>query len=78
MLDAARVRSLQRLTAPALTAYLDTNPAIPCNQGSPAGYLAWLKGRARVLDGRVPDAERPTFRDHVRQLERHLLRHPPP
>lgn len=77
MLDADRIRSLPRLAAPVLTAYLDTNPATQRNQGSPPGYLAWLKARARVLDGRVPDAERPAFRDHVRRLESHLHRHPP-
>ena len=38
-----RIRSLRRITAPVLTAYVDTNPATPRNQGEPPGYLAWLK-----------------------------------
>jgi hypothetical protein len=70
---------LPRLAAPApvLTAYLDTNPATPPNQGSPPGYLAWLKARARLLDARVPESERALFREHVGRLERHLYSHPP-
>jgi hypothetical protein len=77
MLDAARIRSLPRLAAPVLSAYLDTNPATPRNQGSPPGYLAWLKARARLLDARVPESERALFREHVGRLERHLHSHPP-
>jgi hypothetical protein len=77
MLDAARIRSLPRLAAPVLTAYLDTNPATPRNQGSPPGYLAWLKARARLLDARVPESERALFREHVGRLERHPYSHPP-
>ena len=77
MLDDARTRSLSRLAAPVLTAYLDTNPATPRNQSSPPGYRAWLRTRARALESRVPDAERPVFRGQVRRLERHLRSHPP-
>jgi hypothetical protein len=77
MLDAARIRSLPRLKAPVLSAYLDTNPATPRNQSSPPGYLAWVKTRARLLDGRIPESERALFREHVGRLERHLRRHPP-
>lgn len=77
MLDAGRIRSLPRLAAPLLTAYLDTSPAVPRNQGSLPGDLTWLKSRAQVLDGRVPDAERSAFRGHVRRLERDLRGHPP-
>jgi hypothetical protein len=77
MLDIARIRSLPRLAAPVLSAYLDTNPATARNQSSPPGYLAWLKARARAIDGGVPVAERPAFRGHVRRLERHLGSHPP-
>jgi hypothetical protein len=77
MLDAARIRSLPRLAAPVLSAYLDTNPATPRNQGSPPGYLAWLKARARLLGGRVPEPERALFREHVGRLERRLRHHPP-
>jgi hypothetical protein len=77
MLDAARIRSLPRLAAPVLSAYLDTNPATPRNQSSPPGYRAWLKARARALDGAVPEAERADFRRQIRRLERHLRAHPP-
>jgi hypothetical protein len=77
MLDVARVRSLPRLKAPVLTAYLDTNPATARNQSNPPGYLAWLKARARLLDGRVPESERALFREHVGRLEQYLRRHPP-
>jgi hypothetical protein len=42
MLDVDQVRSLRRLAAPELSAYLDTNLATRRNQGHPPGYLAWL------------------------------------
>jgi hypothetical protein len=77
MLDPARMRLLPRLRAPVLTAYLDTNPATARNQSSPPGYFAWLKARARLLEPRVPESERPLFREHVDRLERRLRRHPP-
>jgi hypothetical protein len=77
MLDATRLRSLPRLAAPVLTAYLDTNPATPRNQSSPPGYLAWLKARTRGLERHVPESERALFREHVGRLERRLRHHPP-
>jgi hypothetical protein len=43
MPDTDRVRSLPRITPPALTVYVNTNPATRRNQGHPPGYLAWLK-----------------------------------
>lgn len=40
MLDADRIRTLRRITAPVLTAYVDTNPGTPRNQGEPPGCPA--------------------------------------
>ncbi|MGH7318596.1 MAG: VLRF1 family aeRF1-type release factor [Candidatus Rokuibacteriota bacterium] len=77
MLDTDRVRSLPRIAPPVLTVYVDTNPATRRNQGHPPGYFAWLKTKARALEGRVTADERTTFREHVRRLERHLQSRPP-
>lgn len=77
MLDTDRIRVLRRLAPPVLTAYLDTNPANPRNQGEPPGYLAWLKAAARDLEASVAAGERAEFREQVRRLQRHLQSHPP-
>ena len=76
MLAVDQVRSLRRLAAPVLSAYLDTNPATRRNQGHPPGYLVWLKTTARRLEGRVAAEERKTFREKVRRLERELQNRP--
>jgi hypothetical protein len=77
MLDADRIRAFRRIAAPVLTAYVDTNPATPRNQGEPAGYLAWLKTQARALDPHIPERERTLFRGQFRRFEKHLRGHPP-
>jgi hypothetical protein len=77
MLDVDRIRALQRITAPVLTAYVDTNPATPRNQGEPPGYRAWLKTEARALEGRIAEPARARFREQVARLEKHLRGHPP-
>jgi hypothetical protein len=76
MLDVDRVQSLRRLAAPVLSAYIDTNPATRRNQGHPPGYLAWFRTSARRLEGRVAAADRKTFRETVRSLERELENRP--
>ncbi len=77
MLDAKLLHSLPQLPQPILTAYLDTNPANPRNQGHPPGALIWLKSRARVLRSRIPKAEQKPFQEQVRRVEE-LLRNQPP
>jgi hypothetical protein len=77
MLDADRVRSLPRIAPPVLTAYLDTNPATPRNQGHPPGYLAWLRTSARALEDQGVAHDPAAFREQVRRLERHVQAHPP-
>ena len=72
MLDVGRVQSLRRLTAPVLSAYIDTNPATRRNQGHPPGYLAWLKTTARRLEAQVAADELRIFRQKVHRLEREL------
>lgn len=69
MLDAKLIHSLPQIPPPVLTAYLDTNPANPRNQGHPPGYVIWLKSRAQVLDRRVPQAERKLWREQLRRVE---------
>lgn len=76
MLDVDRARSLRRLAAPVLSAYVDTNPATRRNQGHPPGYLAWLKTSARRLERQVAAEERKTFRESVGRLERELENRP--
>lgn len=77
MLDARFLHSLPQLPQPILTAYLETNPANPRNQGHPPGVLIWLKSRARVLRSRIPKAEQKLFQEQVRRVEE-LLRNQPP
>jgi hypothetical protein len=76
MLDVDRVRSLRRLAAPVVSAYIDTNPATRRNQGDPPGYLAWLRTSARRLARRVAPDEREIFQEAVARLERELESRP--
>lgn len=77
MLDAKLLHSLPQLPQPVLSAYLDTNPGNPRNQGHPPGALIWLKSRARVLRNRIPKAEQKLFQAQVKRVEE-LLRTQPP
>jgi hypothetical protein len=76
VLDGDRLRSFRRLTAPVLSAYIDTNPATRRNQGHPPGYLAWLKTSTRRLQRRVAADERKAFQETVRRLEREFRTRP--
>lgn len=76
MLEAKRIQFLPQIPAPALTAYLNTNPGDARNQGHPAGYLTWLKSRARVLARRIAKDEQKLFREQIARLENHLRARP--
>ncbi len=76
MLDAKLLHSLPQLPQPILTAYLDTNPGNPRNQGHPPGALIWLKSRARVLRSRIPKPEQKLFQTQVKRIEEMLRTQP--
>lgn len=77
MLDAKQIHSLPELVPPVLTAYLDTNPANPRNQGQPPGYLIYLKSRGQLIGGRVAKDEQKLFRAQRQRVEEYLRHHPP-
>jgi hypothetical protein len=78
MLDARQIHALPRITPPVLTAYLDTNPANPRNQGHPPGYIIYLKSRGRIIGSRAPKHEQKLFKEQLKRVEdflRHSLPH---
>jgi len=77
MLDANLIHSLPKLSAPILTAYLDTNPADPRNQRHPAGYVIWLKSRAKIIGSRAPADEQKQFKEQLARVESYLRNRPP-
>jgi len=77
MLDVKLIQSLPQIPPPALTAYLDTNPAHPRNQGLPPNYLSWLKSQAKVLEEGVSGKERKSFREQVQRVKEYLEQNPP-
>ena len=61
---ASELSRLPHLPPPVLTAYLDTNPANARNQGTPRGYLIWLKSAGRALGRELsPDAAKQLRRE---------------
>lgn len=72
MLDSKRIRSLPEMAAPALTAYLNTNPGNGRNQGSPPGYVIWLKSRAQLIGERISREERKELQAQLKRIERYL------
>jgi peptide subunit release factor 1 (eRF1) len=77
MLDAKQIHSLPRIHSPVLTAYLDTNPANPRNQGHPPGYVIYLKSRGKIIAERAPKEEQKLVREQLKLVEEYLRNHPP-
>ena len=72
MLDREVIATLPQISPPVLTAYLDTNPSNPRNQGRPSGARIWLKSRAKEIAGDLPLRERKLFRKQVVRVDRFL------
>jgi hypothetical protein len=72
MLDATLISSLPKLEPPILTAYLDTNPASPSNQGQPSGARIWLKSQAKALQANLPRPEQMVVRKQLEPVDRFL------
>jgi hypothetical protein len=72
-----KLSGLAQLPPPVLTAYLDINPANPRNQGSPRGYVTWLKSEGQALSKELPRDARRFFRAQLRRIEQHLATHRP-
>lgn len=77
MIDLGRFLPLARLTAPVLTAYLDTNPAQPRNQGYPPAYLIWLKSQGKEIARHVPKQEADALQEQLQRVTKHLEARPP-
>lgn len=73
----SKLLSLAHLPPPVLTAYLDINPANPRNQGSPRGYVTWLKSTGQALCKDFPRDARRAFRIQLRRIEEYLATHRP-
>ena len=76
MLDATLISSLPKLEPPILTAYLDTNPASPSNQGQPSGARIWLKSQAKALQANLPRPEQLVVRKQLERVDRFLETRP--
>ena len=76
MLDREVIATLPQISPPVLTAYLDTNPSNPRNQGRPSGARVWLKSRAKEIAGDLPLQERKLFRKQVARVDRFLSTRP--
>ena len=72
MLDREVIVTLPRIPPPVLTAYLDTNPSNPRNQGRPSGARIWLKSRAKEIGADLLLQERKLFRKQVARVDRFL------
>lgn len=59
---------LPKLPPPVLTAYIDVNPANPRNQGSPRGYIGWLKSSGQALSNYLPRSARREFRAQLARI----------
>jgi peptide subunit release factor 1 (eRF1) len=64
--------NLPHLPPPVLTAYLDTNPSNPRNQGARRGYVTWLKTAARNLRNELPKEAGKTFRAQLNRIQDYL------
>jgi hypothetical protein len=76
MLDATLISSLPKLEPRILTAYLDTNPASPSNQGQPSGARIWLKSHAKALQTSLPRPEQKVVRKQLERVDRFLETRP--
>ena len=73
----SKLLGLAHLPPPVLTAYLDINPANPRNQGTPRGYVTWLKSTGQALAKDLPRDARKAFRVQLRRIESYLGTHRP-
>jgi hypothetical protein len=73
----SKLSGLAQLPPPVLTAYLDINPANPRNQGSPRGYVTWLKSEGQALSKELLRDARRSFRAQLRRIEQYLATHRP-
>jgi hypothetical protein len=67
-----RLSRLPQLPPPVLTAYIDVNPGNPRNQGTPRGYITWLKSNGRALSRELSRDARKTFRTQLARIEKFL------
>ena len=73
----SKLLGLAHLPPPVLTAYLDINPANPRNQGTPRGYVTWLKSTGQALAKDLPRDARKAFLVQLRRIESYLGTHRP-
>jgi hypothetical protein len=64
--------NLPHIPPPILTAYLDVNPANPRNQGTPRGYLSWLKSAGQALGRELPRDARKLLKAQLARINDHL------
>ena len=73
----SKLSGLSHLPPPVLTAYLDVNPANPRNQGTPRGYVTWLKSAGQAFGKELPRDARKAFRIQLKRIEDYLSTHRP-
>src|SRR4051812_48399606 len=72
MVDREVIATLPEISSPVLTAYLDTNPSNPKNQGEPSCARIWLKLRGKEIAGDLPLQERTLCQKQVARVDRFL------
>jgi Bacterial archaeo-eukaryotic release factor family 10 len=77
LIEIDRFLPSSRLTEPVLTAYLDTNPAQPPNQGYPPAYLIWLKSQGKEIARHAPKEETDILQEQLQRVSKHLEAQPP-
>jgi Bacterial archaeo-eukaryotic release factor family 10 len=77
MIDLEQIHSVPRLRSPVLSAYLDTNPGNPRNQGRPPGYITWLKAQGQALLQRVAENQRSVAKKQLVRISKYLQTRPP-
>jgi hypothetical protein len=78
MLKPDLIQSLPELAGPALTVYLDTNPAKEFNRGLKPGYLTRFESQAKSIADAVSPIHTEAFREQVMRVEEYLRIHPLP
>jgi hypothetical protein len=78
MLRPGFIQSLPELAGPALTVYLDTNPAKEFNRGLKPGYLTRFESQAESTAEAVSPIHTEAFREQVARIEEYLRIHPLP
>ena len=78
MLRPGLIQSLPELAGPALTVYLDTNPAKEFNRGLKPGYLTRFESQAKSIAETVSPIHTEAFREQVVRIEEYLHIQPLP